>query len=133
MPRRSRRRSPQVDPVNREDFRRIALSLPDAVEGSHQGSIDFRVAKKIFATFGPKDVSLAVLKLLRDQQEMLLSTEPAIFAPIPGAWGRQGWTTVRLGAADEATLHSVLRMAWRAVAPKRIAAKLDGESGPGSG
>jgi len=31
-------------------FRRIALSLPDAIEGSHQGHTDFRVGKRIFAT-----------------------------------------------------------------------------------
>jgi hypothetical protein len=32
------------------DFRRIALSMPEAVEGSHFGNADFRVGNKIFAT-----------------------------------------------------------------------------------
>ena len=38
-------------------FRRIALALPDAVEGSHQGHADFRVGKRIFATLGYPDQS----------------------------------------------------------------------------
>jgi hypothetical protein len=110
--------------MTRDDARRIALSLPEAVESSHQGNVDFRVAKKIFATFGPKDVTLAVVKLIPDQQEMLVAAEPSIFAPIPGAWGKQGWTHIRLALADEATLSSALLMAWRNVAPKKLAAKL---------
>ena len=32
------------------DFRRIALSLEGAEEGSHMGSADFRVGGRIFAT-----------------------------------------------------------------------------------
>jgi hypothetical protein len=35
------------------DFRRIALALPEAVEGSHFGNPDFRVGGKIFATLSP--------------------------------------------------------------------------------
>ena len=37
-------------PSNR--FRRVALSLPGVIEGSHQGHADFRARKRIFATLG---------------------------------------------------------------------------------
>jgi hypothetical protein len=36
--------------VTAKEFRRIALTMPEAVEASHMGHPDFRVAKKIFAT-----------------------------------------------------------------------------------
>ena len=36
--------------MNVSDFRRIALSLNGAEEGSHMGSPDFRVGGRIFAT-----------------------------------------------------------------------------------
>jgi hypothetical protein len=36
--------------VTAKEFRRIALAMPEAVEASHMGHPDFRVAKKIFAT-----------------------------------------------------------------------------------
>jgi hypothetical protein len=38
--------------VTQDDFRRIALSMPEAIESSHMGHPDFRVAGKIFATLG---------------------------------------------------------------------------------
>jgi hypothetical protein len=36
-------------------FRRVALALPEVIEGSHQGHPDFRVGKRIFATLGYPD------------------------------------------------------------------------------
>ena len=35
-----------------DDFRGIALSLPEVSEGAHMGHPDFRVGGKIFATLG---------------------------------------------------------------------------------
>ena len=34
-------------------FRKLALSLPDAVEAEHMDHPDFRVGGKIFGTLGP--------------------------------------------------------------------------------
>ncbi len=41
-------------------FRKLALSLPEAVEKGHMGHPDFRVRNKIFATLQP-DKHLAVM------------------------------------------------------------------------
>jgi len=41
--------------MNVEDFRRIALSMPEATEASHMGHPDFRVGGKIFATIWPDE------------------------------------------------------------------------------
>lgn len=35
-----------------DEFRRLALSMPQAVESAHMDHPDFRVGKKIFATLG---------------------------------------------------------------------------------
>src|SRR5947209_7868966 len=91
-----------------DDFRRLALRLPEALEGAHMGTADFRVRGKIFATLGYPDVGWGVVKLTKDQQEMLVEAEPSVFEPVPGGWGRRGNTMVRLIAADEATLQSAL-------------------------
>jgi hypothetical protein len=112
--------------MTRDDFRRIAMGLPEATEGEHMQTMDFRVRGRIFATFGPRDQSLAVVKLTPDQQGVLCAAEPRMFSPIPGGWGRKGWTHVTLEATDEATLTSALTMAWRNVAPKRL---VDGRAG----
>lgn len=104
-------------------FRRIALSLPDATEGSHMGHADFRVRNKIFATLGAADSGWGTVKLNPEQQEVLLDAEPAVFKPATGAWGRRGWTQVRLAAVDGTTLKSALAMAWRNTAPKSLLTK----------
>jgi hypothetical protein len=103
-----------------EDFRRLALDLPEAVEHAHFGTPDFRVRGKIFASLS---AAKATLKLLREQQAMACGAEPGLFNPVPGRWGDSGWTDLRLDGADETTLRSALRMAWRNVAPKRLAAE----------
>jgi hypothetical protein len=51
---------------------------------------------------------------------MLVEAEPEIFRPVPGGWGKQGNTNVRLKAADQATLKSALTLAWTNVAPKSL-------------
>ncbi|WP_395450001.1 MmcQ/YjbR family DNA-binding protein [Aminobacter sp. UC22_36] len=101
--------------MTREDVRRIALQLPGAVEKSHFGKPDFRVRDRVFATL-PEDGD-AVIKLTRDQQELMCGAEAALFRPVDGGWGKQGWTRVMLDATDEQTLRSALVTAWRNTAP----------------
>jgi hypothetical protein len=102
-----------------EDFRRLALALPQAVERSHMGTADFRCGK-IFATLGNPDADWAMVKLTPDQQEVRVAAEPGIFVPVPGGWGRGGATRLRLAACDEATARGVLLEAWRNAAPKSL-------------
>jgi hypothetical protein len=104
--------------MNADDFRRVALSLPEAEEKSHFGKADFRVRNKIFGSLPGEE--RAVIKLTPDEQSMLCDAEPAIFSPIKGGWGRQGWTGIALAACDEATLISACRMAWRNVTPAKL-------------
>jgi hypothetical protein len=104
-----------------DDFRRLALALPEASEASHMGHPDFRVRNKIFATLWPKE-GRGVVMLTSEQQKILIDLKPAMFAPVPGDWGRRGSTNVNLEAADEISLTSVLLMAWRNQTPKRMGA-----------
>ena len=98
-----------------EEFRRIALSFPGAVEGSHMDHPDFRVNGKIFATLWKED---GVLLLTKEQQEALVKSKPKVFMPVKGGWGRKGSTTVLLRAADQKSLHDALSLAWGNKAPK---------------
>jgi hypothetical protein len=102
----------------RELFRKLALALPEVDEKAHFGKADFRVRNKIFAGFSAKGV--AYVKLLPEQQDMFCAAEPAIITAHAGHWGKQGWTFVDQHKADETLLRSVLLMAWRNVAPKRL-------------
>jgi len=110
--------------VTADDFRRIALALPEAVEAGHMGHPDFRVRGKIFASL--PEAAKGVLKLQPAQQEIMVAAEPGIFGPVNGYWGRSGWTFVTLVAADEATLKGALASAWRNTAPPKLIAKYEG-------
>jgi hypothetical protein len=101
--------------MTKDDLRRQALALPGAKEKCHFDKADFRVKNKIFASL--KDDATGVVKLLPEQQIMMVEAEPKVFQPIPGGWGRKGWTQVILADADEITLKSALQTAWRNVAP----------------
>lgn len=108
-----------------DQFRRIALGLPEAIESAHMGTPDFRVRKKIFATLGLADVGRCVVKFTLEQQEMFMRVEPEVFAPVDGGWGRKGWSWLYLRDAKAAIVRDALETAWRNVAPKRLAATLD--------
>ena len=109
-------------------FRRIALALPDVVEGAHQGTVDFRAGKRIFATLGYPDPDWGMVKLTPEQQAVLVEAEPDIFRPVPGGWGKQGNTNIRLANADAVTLKSALKLAWGNVAPKPRSNKVQSRS-----
>jgi hypothetical protein len=95
------------------DFRRIALSLEGAEEGSHMGSADFRVGGRIFATLAAQAQGYGNLMLTPEQQAMFVAEAPDIFIPIPGGWGRNGATHLKLSAAHEDLVYGALQTAWK--------------------
>lgn len=99
-----------------DNFRRLALSMPQAVEHAHMAHPDFRVGKKIFATLGYPDRKWAMVKLTPGQQDILVSAEPTIFVPAKGAWGKKGSTLANLEQLDDRTAISAIEMAWKNVA-----------------
>jgi hypothetical protein len=99
-------------------FRRLAISLSEAVESSHLAHPDFRYRNKIFATLGYPDPRWGMLKLTPEQQAEVLRGAPDAFRPAAGAWGRSGSTLVLLAAIDEATLRPILLQAWENIGAK---------------
>ena len=63
------------------DFRRIALSMPEAVEGAHFGNADFRVGGKIFATLALEGLSVGNAPVVIQSGQFLVGT-----SPISGRW-----------------------------------------------
>jgi hypothetical protein len=95
------------------DFRRIALSMDGAEEGSHMGAADFRVGGHIFATLAAVSQGYGNLMLSPEQQAAFVAEEPEVFLPVAGGWGRNGATHVRLAAAHEDLLAGALLTAWK--------------------
>lgn len=91
-----------------EDVHRIAMGLEGTQSAPHFDRTAYRV-KRIYATVGASTLNL---KLSTDEQEFKVMMAPDLYRPIAGGWGRQGWTTLSLGAAAIEDLEAALRMAW---------------------
>jgi hypothetical protein len=99
--------------VTAKDFKRIALSLDGAEEGSHMGAVDFRVDGRIFATLASVKEGYGNLMLTPEVQAEFLRERPNLFLPVHGGWGRNGATHIRLAVADEDSLRGALHSAWK--------------------
>lgn len=102
--------------MTENEFRKLALSRPGAVEAAHMGHADFPINGKIFATLEPRQGE-AVVKLKPDQQDMVVAAEPKVVHPVKGVWGLKGWTTILLAAVNSTTAKSVMIMAAANVTP----------------
>ena len=100
------------------DFRRIALGLSGAIEKEHMGHPDFRANGRIFATLHA-DMKTGMVKLTPEEQTTFMRANPHAFSPEAGAWGRSGWTRVRLDAVDEETLGEAMTLAWKHTGAKK--------------
>lgn len=104
-------------------FRKAALALPEAAEGSHHGHADFRVGRKIFATLGYPDDKSAVVMLGPEDQKFFVRQFGEMFSPVAGAWGKSGSTRVKLPTARMSQVRDALEIAWARRAPKRLLPK----------
>jgi hypothetical protein len=114
--------------VTANDFRRLALSLPDAEERDHMDHPDFRVCGKIFATLGYPEKGWGMVKLTAEQQHYFAKDYPQMFVAVKGSWGRRGATSVNLKTAEKEILSKAIKAAWRNTAPQRLTRQFPEES-----
>jgi hypothetical protein len=105
------------------DFRRAALSFPEAVERETWGHPTFRVRDKMFATMSTEG-DAATVKATREAQAALVGSEPETFS-VPAYVGHHGWVGMRLERVDPEEAVELLDEAWRMTAPKRLVAARD--------
>jgi hypothetical protein len=98
-----------------DEFRKMALEIPTAVERSHMNHPDFRVAGKIFASLGVPDENWGMVNLTPEQQHTFIQKAPDVFKPCSGAWGRRGYTNVYLASAKASVVRPALDAAARNV------------------
>lgn len=110
------------------DFRRLALALPETEERAHMNHPDFRVAGKVFATLGYPDKTCGMVKLSPEEQHEFSKDHPGTFMPLKGTWGRRGATCVHLKVAKKEVLSKAITAAWQNTAPKRLLKGPEGSS-----
>ena len=103
------------------ELRRFALALEGTIEAPHFDRAAFKAAR-IYVTLAV-DGKSANFKFTPDEQELKCLTAPDAFAPVPGGWGRMGWTTATLAALTKPELKAALMVAWHHALKKSPAKK----------
>jgi hypothetical protein len=103
-------------------FRKIALSLPGAIESAHMNHPDFRAHGRIFATLS-EDLKSGMVKLTPELQREFITEFPTMFAPINGTWGKNGATRVHLKEADDEAVGRAMTEAYNLSARPSIKKK----------
>ena len=101
--------------ATKEDLRRLALALPGTCEAAHFDRTAYRVARIYVTTDGRS----ANFKFAPEEQEFACMMAPQAFAPVPNAWGKQGWTTADLAKLSAAELEKALATAWAHAQPRK--------------
>jgi len=99
----------------------VALAFEEATMSPHFEKTSFRVRKKIFATMDSAKKEV-VVKFTEADQDVYCSAKNNAITPVPGAWGKKGWTLIKLDLVDEALIKSALTTSYITVAPKKLGA-----------
>jgi hypothetical protein len=108
--------------VKIETARALALSFPETDEHPHFERKAFRVKKKIFASLSEKDMTVS-LKLTLEDQSVFCAFDSAVIYPVPGGWGRMGYTLVNLKKVRLSMFKDALTVAYCTTAPPKLAAQ----------
>ncbi len=106
--------------ITPETVRQMALSFPETDEHPHFDRRAFRVKKKIFATLSEKDMTVS-LKLTLVDQSVFCAYDKTVIYPVPGGWGRMGFTYVNLKKVNKSMFKDVLTTAYCTTAPASLA------------
>ncbi|MBA2612627.1 MAG: MmcQ/YjbR family DNA-binding protein [Bacteroidetes bacterium] len=108
--------------VSLAEFRKLALSFDETVELPHFEKNSFRVNKKIFATLEPTAQKI-VLKFTEIEQSVFCAFDKSIIYPVPGAWGKKGYTYLELKKIRKDLLKDAVTVSYCNVAPKKLTEK----------
>ena len=109
--------------VTIEQLRTIAFSFPGTTEEPHFEKTSFRINKKIFASFDDA-TKRACIKLSEIDQDVFCKIDSTIIYPVPGKWGKNGWTYIQMNSITKDLLIDALKMAYCQVAPVKFSSQV---------
>ena len=124
-----------VKPINLDQLERVrdlCLALPEATEKEAWGAPTFRIRNKLFAMFADdhhKDGRIALwCHAPEGIQAVLVGADPVKFFKPPYV-GPKGWIGIELDRIEDSELEGLVRQAYLMVAPKKLKALVEQESG----
>lgn len=114
--------------ISKAQFRKIALSFPEANEKPSYGKPAFFIAKKFFTRLRDEDDSIVWIVGSMDERDHLLEIDPKTYF-ITEHYRDYPSVLVRTARINEMMLKKMLERRWRAVAPKKLLKELDAAAG----
>src|SRR5215469_821588 len=112
-------------PLSEAQFKKIALSFPEAHEKSSYGHPSIFIAKKFFTRLRKEDASVVLIVGSIDEREMMIESDPKTFH-ITEHYRDYPAVLVRIARINEKTLRGMLERRWRVIAPKKLIKAIDG-------
>ncbi|GAA5017310.1 MmcQ/YjbR family DNA-binding protein [Terrabacter aeriphilus] len=107
-------------PVTIEDVRRVAEPLPRSTEVLVRDRVTFRVGRVVWLAFSADETQLG-FAFPREERDVLVTSEPAVFLlPRPSDL-RFNWVEARLDALEPERMREIVVDAWRFVVPRTVA------------
>jgi hypothetical protein len=103
--------------VTAQDFERLALGFKGVVASSHFSNVGYAV-NRIFAVLAA-DGATANFKFSAEEQRFRCAVAGDTFSPVPGGWGKKGWTTARFDRLSEEELTDALLTSWQHARPRK--------------
>jgi hypothetical protein len=109
----------KVSCVTPAQFKKIALSFPEAHEKPSYGKPSFFIAKKFFTRLRAEDNSLVLVVDGMDQRDMMLELDSRTYH-ITGHYKDYPAVLVRMERITPEEVRIMLERRWRAIAPKKL-------------
>ncbi|HLJ00262.1 MAG TPA: MmcQ/YjbR family DNA-binding protein [Bradyrhizobium sp.] len=113
--------------ISKADFRKIALSFPEASEKPSYGKPSFFIAKKFFTRLRDEDDSIVWIVGSIDERDHLLEMDSKTYF-ITEHYRDYPAVLVRTARIDKAMLRKMLERRFRAIAPKRVLKEMDAQA-----
>jgi hypothetical protein len=105
--------------ISKAEFRKIALSFPEANEKPSYGKPSFFIAKKFFTRLRDEDASIVWIVGSIDERDHLLEMDTKTYF-ITEHYRDYPAVLVRIAKIDKTMLRKILERRWRAIAPKKL-------------
>lgn len=106
--------------VTIDDVREVAQGLPRSTEVLAADRVKFRVGRVVWLAFSADETRIG-FAFPREEREVLVASEPAVFLLPRASDLRFHWVEARLAALDVERMREILLDAWRFVVPSAVA------------
>lgn len=121
--------SKEAKGVTPAQFKKIALSFPEANEKPSYGKPSFFIAKKFFTRYRKDDNSLVFIVADMHTRDMMLELDPRTYF-ITDHYRDYPSVLVRMERITQSELKQMLDRRWRQIAPKKLVKEVDENATP---